>query len=683
MKKHTFMQSILVFTICIALTLTGGITAAAEDDWVDPDMNYYYSPDGTDSNMLPSVTVKDETTGESWKETVFHAYDGMNNVFYVYLDKGSASSMELLTAENEPSEEDKWWEEAKALRIEPWDVENPMMKSIDEQNEFIKVEPVDNKDGWYKISVQDKVKDHFGLSLSIRTVCTNSYTDEEDQVQTDSWVNDKYVTILYHESTLAVVNENNPNDFSCFLSGEPGIPFTFQLQQLNTANGKVSFDKISSPDALDVLISTSEDDWAEGQEHIEKADPATYTLTATDGIFSFTSKEEGKYYLTAKDSYAVESTDPSVATALPENAIQVDVWMPSFSFHSAADTEQSADTWLGYDTTYKEAQTSTIYALVYLDENDPWAFDPDSIDFAAYNSGHEKLSDYISVEKVADTEDPCIYRITLTDKATGDFTISGTAKYNGYGNAEDPGLSELQTVDLSVKSMLTDIRIKTAPAKTTYQEGESFDKTGLVVEAVYNDQSSYAITNYTINAPAKFAVNDKEVSISWHGKTIKQSVTVNAKAAPSQPSATAKPKAKVGDTSVANGNTYQITAVSPTKKEAALKAGNKNAKKVSIPSSITINGTSYKVVKIGNNAFKNSKKLTKITVSKNVTSIGKNAFSGCKKLKNITIKSTKLKSIGKNAFKGISKKSTIKVPKNKKKAYSKLLKKAGFKGKIK
>ena len=97
----------------------------------------------------------------------------------------------------------------------------------------------------------------------------------------------------------------------------------------------------------------------------------------------------------------------------------------------------------------------------------------------------------------------------------------------------------------------------------------------------------------------------------------------------------------------------------------------------------TVDIKSTTITKIDQGAFKNCKKLTKVTVTKNVTTIGKEAFSGDKKLKTITIKSTKLKSVGKNAFKGVPKSTTIKVPKKQKAAYTKLLKKAGFKGKVK
>lgn len=95
---------------------------------------------------------------------------------------------------------------------------------------------------------------------------------------------------------------------------------------------------------------------------------------------------------------------------------------------------------------------------------------------------------------------------------------------------------------------------------------------------------------------------------------------------------------------------------------------------------VTVKSTKLKAIKA--NTFKDCKALTSISLPKSVTSIGKNVFSGCSKLKTITIKATTLK-VKKGAFKGIAKNAVIKVPKSKVKAFSKILKKAGFKGTVK
>lgn len=112
----------------------------------------------------------------------------------------------------------------------------------------------------------------------------------------------------------------------------------------------------------------------------------------------------------------------------------------------------------------------------------------------------------------------------------------------------------------------------------------------------------------------------------------------------------------------------------------AFKAAKKKSKKVTIPAAITINHVTYKVVSVSDNAFKNNKNVTKVTIGKNVKSIGQNAFRGCKKLNHIIIKSKSLKKVGKNAISGIRKKTVISIPKGKAKKYKKLFEKnTGFK----
>ncbi len=118
-----------------------------------------------------------------------------------------------------------------------------------------------------------------------------------------------------------------------------------------------------------------------------------------------------------------------------------------------------------------------------------------------------------------------------------------------------------------------------------------------------------------------------------------------------------------------------------------------------VPKTITVNKKTYKVVGIGNEAFKDCKVLKEVKINGNVTYIGEKAFKGCialetvvigtkvtkiekeafnkcSKLKKITIKSKKIKSFGKNAFNKINKKAVISVPKSKFKKYKKSIKKS-------
>ncbi|MBQ1737574.1 MAG: leucine-rich repeat protein, partial [Muribaculaceae bacterium] len=49
----------------------------------------------------------------------------------------------------------------------------------------------------------------------------------------------------------------------------------------------------------------------------------------------------------------------------------------------------------------------------------------------------------------------------------------------------------------------------------------------------------------------------------------------------------------------------------------------------SIYGTVTNEGTTYRVTEIGEGAFENCDKITRITINENVVTIGENAFSGC------------------------------------------------------
>lgn len=132
--------------------------------------------------------------------------------------------------------------------------------------------------------------------------------------------------------------------------------------------------------------------------------------------------------------------------------------------------------------------------------------------------------------------------------------------------------------------------------------------------------------------------------------------------------------------SVKNGSRFKVGKlvykIKSTKKKtvSVVSTVNKKVKKVSIPKKVTYKKSFYKVVAIENKAFKNRKRLIKVTIGANIRTIGKKAFYNCKKLKKIIIRSKKLKKVGKQAFRKVRKKVFVKIPKKMKKKYKKLLK---------
>lgn len=89
------------------------------------------------------------------------------------------------------------------------------------------------------------------------------------------------------------------------------------------------------------------------------------------------------------------------------------------------------------------------------------------------------------------------------------------------------------TVKAAVTKTLSSIAVTTAPTKTNYTAGETFDPTGMVVTATYSDRSTEAITGYTIIPDAALTTNDARITISYTEggvtQTTTQDITVNAR----------------------------------------------------------------------------------------------------------------------------------------------------------
>ncbi len=95
---------------------------------------------------------------------------------------------------------------------------------------------------------------------------------------------------------------------------------------------------------------------------------------------------------------------------------------------------------------------------------------------------------------------------------------------------------------------------------------------------------------------------------------------------------------------------YKVTAASSSSKTVTVTGpSSKNTTSVTIPSTVKIGNSTYKVTGIDDSAFSRCKKLTTVKVGKNVTAIGKSAFYNCTSLKKVT-GCTAVTSIGSKAF---------------------------------
>ena len=200
--------------------------------------------------------------------------------------------------------------------------------------------------------------------------------------------------------------------------------------------------------------------------------------------------------------------------------------------------------------------------------------------------------------------------------------------------------------------------------------------------------------------------------------------TVTPTPVPATPTPTPAPTPAADGTTFedSKGVTYtSITTDSSDPKVAYKKPAMDAHGEIAIPATVTYGGVKYRVTWLAAEAFKNNKKLTKITIGKDVTTVGKSAFEGCsnlktvnlgasvseiralafykctsltaitikekvkiigasafatcKKLQNVTFKTKLLTadSVGDKAFRNTHAKMKVKVPKEKLSAYKKLL----------
>ena len=93
-------------------------------------------------------------------------------------------------------------------------------------------------------------------------------------------------------------------------------------------------------------------------------------------------------------------------------------------------------------------------------------------------------------------------------------------------NIELNGVVQIYNTSI-VEPTLVSIAVTTVPTKTEYTEGENFDATGMVVTGTYSNETTKAITGYTVTPSENLATTDTSVTISYEGKTTTQAITVN------------------------------------------------------------------------------------------------------------------------------------------------------------
>lgn len=105
-----------------------------------------------------------------------------------------------------------------------------------------------------------------------------------------------------------------------------------------------------------------------------------------------------------------------------------------------------------------------------------------------------------------------------------------TACLTVYGRYENRKSLPAFSLSINGSDILESIAVTKAPDKTSYNAGEDFDSTGMIVTATYTDQVQRVISNYTIPDGKSLPEGKTSVTITYEekGKTVttQQTITV-------------------------------------------------------------------------------------------------------------------------------------------------------------
>lgn len=268
---------------------------------------------------------------------------------------------------------------------------------------------------------------------------------------------------------------------------------------LTTADTKVTVTYKEKSDSFDIIVNAKQI-----STHLEITTADTYTYKVEAEVCDLASEALGTPKETYIETHSATKNNPNTSGGASLGNLNFSNNRISLKINSTVEADISIEMCMAYNPSLDyDANTKTEWngkqlttgITVAVAEGAPYV----------WFDWHEYALDDLRLEVGINTLD-----LTILDLS---------ANYDYFKINVNP-----------VKSALTGITVTTPPSKTVYSEGENFSPEGMVVTASYDDGSSVAVNDYTVDK-TKLSVGDTEVTVTYKGMTATVPVTVHPRTA--------------------------------------------------------------------------------------------------------------------------------------------------------
>lgn len=117
--------------------------------------------------------------------------------------------------------------------------------------------------------------------------------------------------------------------------------------------------------------------------------------------------------------------------------------------------------------------------------------------------------------------------VSVSSDGTVTALSDGTATIYAYYNNEGESISANVDIDVAKRKLESIAVADSSKVKVSYNEGDTFDKSGLRINATYNDGLTVGVDNFTVSPSGKLRPEDKSVTISYTEDDITKTATIS------------------------------------------------------------------------------------------------------------------------------------------------------------